>query len=87
MTSALSDWSVAPVPDWMGKEVHLRISRSGDALTIRARCEGPWQLVRLAPLDPNRQWQAGLHLASPSRAGLTVNFTALTSVDKDVTLH
>lgn len=87
VTSELSDWSVAPVPDWMGKEVHLRISRSGDALTIRARCEGAWQLVRLAPLDPNRQWQAGLHLASPSRAGLTVNFTALTSDEKDEALH
>jgi regulation of enolase protein 1 (concanavalin A-like superfamily) len=87
VTSGLSDWSVAPVPEWMGKEVHLRISRSGDALTIRARCEGEWQLVRLAPLDPARQWQAGLHLASPSRAGLTVTFTSLTQGTKDETLH
>lgn len=87
VTSVFSDWSVAPVPDWMGKEVYLRISRSGDAVTIRARCEGPWQLVRLAPLDPSRQWHAGLHLASPSRAGLTVRFTSLKSGAKDTALH
>ena len=87
VTSGLSDWSVAPVPEWMGKEVHLRVSRSGDAVTVRARCEGEWQLVRLAPLDPAGQWQAGLHLASPSRAGLTVTFTSLTQGTKDETLH
>ena len=87
VTSVKSDWSVAPVPTWMGKEVHLRISRSGDALTIRARCEGDWQLVRLVPLDPDRTWKAGLLLASPSRAGLTVHFTSLKTGQADQQLH
>ena len=87
VTNAVSDWSVAPVPDWMNREVHLRFSRSGDALTIRARCDGDWQLVRLAPLDPQRQWRAGLMCASPLRGGLTVRFTDLRVVDSDTSLH
>lgn len=82
-----SDWSVAPVPEWMGKEVHLRISRSGDALTIRSKCGGDWQLVRLAPLDPSKNWQAGLHCASPTRAGLSVRFTGISTGPADSTLH
>lgn len=87
VTSELSDWSVAPVPQWQGKEVHLRLSRTGDALTIRARCEDEWQLVRLVPLDPHKPWRAGLFLASPSRAGLSVTFTRLLSGDADSSLH
>lgn len=87
VTNEYSDWSVAPVAEWMNKEVHLRISRSGDALTIRARCEGEWQLVRLAPLDPDKQWSAGIHLASPTRSGLTVHFTALSRGNPDASLH
>ena len=87
VTNEYSDWSVAPVAQWMNKEVHLRISRSGDALTIRARCDGEWQLVRLAPLDPNKKWSAGIHLASPTRSGLTVQFTSLTRGNPDESLH
>ncbi len=87
VTREVSDWSVAPVPEWAGREVHLRISRSTDALTVRARCDGPWQLVRLAPLDPNLSWRAGLFCASPSRAGLTVRFTALAHGEADGSLH
>jgi len=86
-TREVSDWSVAPVPEWAGREVHLRISRSTDALTVRARCDGPWQLVRLAPLDPALLWRAGLFCASPSRAGLTVRFTALAHGEADGSLH
>jgi regulation of enolase protein 1 (concanavalin A-like superfamily) len=87
VTDVVSDWSVAPVNSWMNKEVHLRLSRSGDALTIRARCEGPWQLVRLAPLDPQREWKVGIHLASPTRSGLTVRFTHLATGPADIDLH
>ena len=87
VTAGLSDWSVAPVPEWRNKEVHLRISRSGDALTIRSRCDGEWQLVRLVPLDPNKFWRAGIHLASPTRAGLTIHFTSLSRGEPDSTLH
>ena len=87
VTREVSDWSVAPVTDWMHKEVHLRMSRQDDALTIRARCAGPWQLVRVAPLDPQRSWQAGLHLASPTRSGLTVRFTSRAVGPRDASLH
>lgn len=87
VTATVSDWSVAPVPQWMGKEVHLRISRSGDALSIRAKCDKEWQLVRLAPLDPTRTWKAGLHIASPSREGLSVLFTSLKYGTADESLH
>ncbi|MBU3715778.1 MAG: DUF1349 domain-containing protein [Candidatus Nanopelagicaceae bacterium] len=87
VTIGKSDWSVAPVADWMGREVHLRISRSGDALTVRARTDGDWQLVRLAPLDPNRHWRAGLHAASPTREGLVITFTSITTGSADSSLH
>jgi regulation of enolase protein 1 (concanavalin A-like superfamily) len=87
VTRDVSDWSVAPVPEWFGHEVHLRISRSGDALTIRARHDGDWKLVRLCPLDPSMSWRAGLFCASPSRAELKVTFTALRRGDADESLH
>lgn len=87
VTKTVSDWSVAPVPEWMGREVQLRVSRSGDALTIRAKCESDWKLVRLAPLDPALDWKVGLHLASPSRAGLTVEFLELKTGLADESLH
>ena len=87
VTIEKSDWSVAPVPEWMGREVHLRISRSGDAVTVRAKCDDAWKLVRLAPLDPSKKWLAGLHCASPTRAGLTVTFTNIATGDSDSSLH
>ena len=37
VTNGMSDWSVAPVPDWSGSEVTVRVSRSGTALTVRIR--------------------------------------------------
>ena len=87
VTDEKSDWSVAPVSDWMGREVHLRISRSGDALTIRAKVDDDWKLVRLTPLDPARNWRAGLHAASPTRAGLVATFTSLKTGPADKQLH
>ena len=36
VTAPVSDWSVAPVPEWTGRRVLVRVSRSGDALTVRA---------------------------------------------------
>ena len=87
VTKVMSDWSVAPVPDWMDKLVQLRVSRSGDALTIRAKCEDDWKLVRLSPLDPSLDWKVGLHVASPSRAGLTVEFVELKVGAADESLH
>jgi regulation of enolase protein 1 (concanavalin A-like superfamily) len=88
VTRGRSDWSVAPVPEWAGREVTVRVSRSGDALTVRARAEdGPWRLVRLAPLDVGADLTAGPFCCAPTRAGLTVRFTRLASTPADRSLH
>lgn len=88
VTRELSDWSLAPVPEWTGREVTVRVSRSGDALTVRARVDDePWRLVRLAPLPPTAAASAGPFCCSPSRAGLTVRFTGWRSGPADAALH
>ena len=76
VTHELSDWSQAPVPEWAGREVTIRVSRAGDALTFSARCERePWRMIRLAPLAEDAVASAGPFCCSPSRAGLVVRFT------------
>jgi uncharacterized protein len=60
VTSINSDWSLAPVVHWFGKEVTVRASRTTDALTIRARCGEDDQLIRVAPIDASLAWSAGL---------------------------
>ncbi|MFE7189525.1 DUF1349 domain-containing protein [Kitasatospora sp. NPDC057541] len=88
VTRGVSDWSLAPVPDWRGQEVTVRASRSGDAVTIRARSgSGPWQLVRLAPLAPDAPATAGPFCCSPERDGLRVRFTRFTQGPADSALH
>ena len=88
VTHGTSDWSLAPVPEWAGREVTVRVSRAGDAVTVRARCDdGPWRMVRLAWLDPAADASAGPFCCSPQRAGLQVRFTRLTSGPADATLH
>ncbi|MEU4301392.1 DUF1349 domain-containing protein [Kitasatospora aureofaciens] len=88
VTHGVSDWSLAPVPDWHGRPVTIRASRTGDAVTIRARCEdGPWRLVRLAPLAPDATATAGPFCCSPERAGLQVRFTRRSQGPADPALH
>jgi regulation of enolase protein 1 (concanavalin A-like superfamily) len=88
VTRELSDWSVAPVPDWNGRHVTVRVSRADDAVTVRARCEsGPWRLVRLAPLEPDADALAGPFCCSPERGGLRVRFTRFTLGPADQSLH
>lgn len=83
-----SDWSAAPVPEWAGKPVSMRVSRAGDAVTIRARCqEEPWRFVRLAPLASQLTAAAGPFCCSPQRAGLSVRFTRFDIGEPDVSLH
>ena len=49
VTREVSDWSLSPVPHWAGREVTVRASRRGDAVTVRARADGEsWRLVRVA---------------------------------------
>ncbi|MFC8616917.1 DUF1349 domain-containing protein [Micromonospora purpureochromogenes] len=88
VTREVSDWSVAPVPDWAGREVTVRVSRDGDALTVRARVDDePWRLVRLAPLAPEAAASAGPFCCSPTRSGLTVRFTGWRQGPADRELH
>ncbi|GAA0376448.1 DUF1349 domain-containing protein [Micromonospora gifhornensis] len=88
VTNEFSDWSVAPVPQWAGREVTVRVSRAADALIVRARPAGePWQLVRLAPLPGDAPAAAGPYCCSPSRGGLTVRFSGWRQGPADATLH
>lgn len=88
VTRGTSDWSLSPVPGWGGRLVTVRGSRSGDALTVRARVDDePWRLVRVAPLDPDAAITAGPFCCSPSRSGLTVHFTSWRSAPADAGLH
>jgi hypothetical protein len=87
VTAGRSDWSVAPVPQWHGRDVTMRASRSGDALTVRARVDdGRWQLVRVAPLPPG-ELLAGPFCCAPTRAGLVVRFRSAVLTTADATLH
>ncbi|MBP2708228.1 DUF1349 domain-containing protein [Microbispora sp. RL4-1S] len=88
VTRDLSDWSQAPVPEWAGREITMRVSRSGDAVTIRARCEdGPWRMLRLAPLAPDAKASAGPFCCSPEGAGLKITFTRFSTGPADAELH
>ena len=87
VTAINSDWSLAPVPEWMGKEVTVRASRDGDALTIRVRCGEDDRLVRLAPIEASRSWSAGPHCASPVSKSLAITFTKWEAGDADLVLH
>lgn len=88
VTRDFSDWSVAPVPEWVGRVVTVRASRDGDAVTVRAWAddEEP-RLVRVAYLDPDAAVSAGLLCAAPTRAGLTVTFTGYRVGAPDEALH
>ena len=88
VTRGRSDWSVAPVPAWAGREVTVRASRSGDALTVRARAgDEPWRLVRVSPLDVGTDLLAGPFCCAPTRDGLRVRFTRVVSTAADAALH
>ena len=88
VTRGVSDWSLSPTPGWNGRLVTVRASRSGDAVTIRAKVDGePWRLVRVAPLDPHAVVAAGPFCCAPTRPGLTVHFTSWRTTPADVSLH
>lgn len=88
VTHRFSDWSVAPVPEWAGTRITVRVSRAGDAVTVRARSgDEPFRLVRVAPLDPEAQAEAGPLVCAPTRAGLTVRFASWTIGPADTALH
>jgi regulation of enolase protein 1 (concanavalin A-like superfamily) len=90
VTNGISDWSLAPVPDWAGQHVTIRASRSGvhgDAVTIRARTEASgWRTLRVAPFTPAAA-SAGPMVCAPTRADLEVRFTRWVLAPADVDLH
>ncbi len=87
-TNGVSDWSQSPVPEWAGRPVTVRVSRAGDALTVRARVDAdPWRTIRLSSLAPSASATAGPFCCSPSRAGLEVRFTRFTTGPADAALH
>jgi nicotinamidase/pyrazinamidase len=86
VTLERSDWSVAPV-DWNGREVTVRVSRSVESLTIRAKVDDePFRLVRVAPFA-GRRVSAGPFLCAPTRAGFTATFLSWDIVPADASLH
>ena len=88
VTRDVSDWSTSPHPHWLHTSITFRVSRSGDALTIRAKSsDGPWELVRLAPIDPHAAWKVGPFAATPTREGLIVTFTDPVWGQADSSLH
>ena len=88
VTLGKSDWSVAPVPEWVGREVTVRASRAGDAVTIRARADAePWRLVRVAPFPEDAVAGAGPFCCSPTHGDLTVTFTGVSRGAADASLH
>jgi regulation of enolase protein 1 (concanavalin A-like superfamily) len=88
VTHGASDWSVAPVPGWVGAAVTIRVSRGADALTVRARTpDTPWRLVRLAPWPGDLATLAGPLCCAPTRAGLVVRFASWQTGPADAQLH
>ena len=76
------------MPQWQGSEVTIRVSWSGDAVTVRARREDePWRLVRVAPWPVDAVTRAGPYCCAPTRTGLRVIFTRWTTGDADAALH
>jgi len=88
VTMGRSDWSTAPVPDWSGRVVTIRISRASESVTVRARVDaGPYSLVRVAPTPPDAGALAGPFLCAPTRAGFSVDFLEWRDTEGDASLH
>ena len=86
VTDKFSDWSVSPVPEWMNSWVSVRISRTEDAVTIRAGVD-QLRLIRVAPIDPKLDWRCGPMICAPTRAGLSVRFRNWQLLEADDSLH
>jgi regulation of enolase protein 1 (concanavalin A-like superfamily) len=88
VTLGRSDWSVAPVPGWAGRRVSVRASRTGDAITVRARVDDePFRLVRVCPFPAGIAATAGPYCCAPTRAGLVVRFSRWATGPADPALH
>jgi len=88
VTAIRSDWSVAPVPEWQGRRIRVRVSRGADALTLRAAADDePFRLMRVVPFDGTADAAAGPFVCAPTRAGLDVTFVAWRRTAADAALH
>lgn len=88
VTSELSDWSLAPVPDWVDATVTVRASYSKGAVIIRASANGgAWRMLRVAPFPHDTGKQAGPFVCAPKRAGLNVTFHRWSYTEPDADLH
>lgn len=93
VTDGYSDWSLTPVPEWMGQIVTIRASQLNDAVILRAHvADEPWRTMRVAPfgsLTGSRSAlaQAGPYVCAPTRPGFRVTFTDWVYVDADTDLH
>jgi uncharacterized protein len=87
VTNGMSDWSLAPVPEWNGAAT-LRISEFSEAVIIRARTDDiGWRTIRVAPMPPRQSLLAGPMLCAPTRAGLQVTFRSWRTTPPDADLH
>jgi regulation of enolase protein 1 (concanavalin A-like superfamily) len=90
VTNGVSDWSLAPVPEWAGQLVTVRASRggvAGDSVVLRARTEtSGWRTLRVAPFTAGAA-SAGPLICAPMRGDLEVRFTRWELVPADVDLH
>lgn len=88
VTDGMSDWSLAPVPDWIARRVTVRVSRDGTAITVRAGLTGgELQLVRVVPFAAELDAQAGPLVCAPTRAGLEVPLHSWRRTEPDADLH
>jgi regulation of enolase protein 1 (concanavalin A-like superfamily) len=88
VTHGSSDWSLAPVPEWMGRRVTIRASRAGDAVTVRARVEDePWRMIRLTHFPVDVPASVGPFCCAPERGGLRVRFHSFAKGAADLGLH
>lgn len=88
VTREYSDWSQSAVPEWAHSDVTIRASWTGNSVVLRARREKePWRTIRVAHLEITGSTKAGLYLAAPERAGLTVSFSRVSFGPVDDDLH
>lgn len=88
VTDGMSDWSLAPVPSWVGERILVRVSRDSDAITVRAGLAGTEpKLVRVIPFPADLEASAGPFVCAPTRAGLVVPFHSWRRTGADASLH
>ena len=88
VTNVVSDWSVAPVPQWQGRRILVRVSRWPDALIVRIGADGEEpRLVRIVPFPGELVASAGPLVSAPTRADLEVLFTTWRQVAADTAIH